>query len=226
VVPEFIVPDWDAPSTVRALFTTRAFGDAAGRAGRARLARLLPAEPRWLRQVHGCAVAAADTGPAAPEADAAVARRPGHVCAVLVADCLPVLLADRDARAVAAVHAGWRGLAAGVIEAAVAATGVAPARLLAWLGPAIGPQAYEVGEEVRTAFLARDRALAAAFAPTRPRHWRLDLYRAARMRLAACGVARVWGEGRCTATERAHFYSWRGERARARMAALVWLAEA
>ncbi len=238
-----LVPDWPAPAAVRALVTTRAGGVSAGayaslnlgtRCGddpaavaenRRRLAALLPAEPAWLRQVHGVRVAEADdVRGEEPEADAAVARRPGTVCAVLVADCLPVLFAREDGGAVAAAHAGWRGLAAGVLEATLEALGARPESLLAWLGPAIGPRVYEVGDEVRDAFLARDAAAAAAFAPARPGHWLLDLYAAARGRLAARGLTRVYGGGLCVHTEHERFYSYRRERTTGRMAALVWLA--
>ena len=137
---------------------------------------------------------------------------------------MPVLLADERGQAVGIAHAGWRGLCAGVIEAAVAAMGAPAGRVLAWLGPAIGPDAYEVGEEVRAAFVDRDTRAAAAFRPARPGHWHLDLYGVARQRLAACGVTRTSGGGLCTASEPARFYSWRRDRAAERMAAAIWLA--
>ena len=155
--------------------------------------------------------------------DAAVARRKGTVCAVMAADCMPVLLADASGAVVAAAHAGWRGLSAGVIEAAVDAMRVAPAEVIAWLGPAIGPRVYEVGEEVRAAFLKRDAAAAAAFVPTRSGHWLLDLYAVARQRLAKLGVERVYGGGLCTYSDPERFYSYRRDRASGRMAALIWL---
>jgi len=158
-----------------------------------------------------------------PEADASVARAPGAVCVVKAADCLPVLLSDEAGTVVGAAHAGWRGLAAGVIEATVDAMRAPSGALLAWLGPAIGPQAYEVGEEVRAAFLARDAQLAAAFTPNRPRHWLLDLYAAARQRLAVRGVTRVYGGGFCTFSEPERFPSWRRDRSRERIAAYLWL---
>ncbi len=225
---ELIVPDWPAPSVVRALVTTRAFGDLrAPGEGRARIRDRLPSEPLWLRQVHGGEVASADAGGAAggePEADAAVARIRGRVCAVLTADCLPVLIASRAGDAVGVAHAGWRGLAAGVIEATAAAMQSAPENLLAWLGPAIGPRAYEVGADVRDAFIARDAQALGAFSPSRPGHWWFDLYAVARQRLAASGVTRVFGGTHCTHTEASRFYSWRRDRAAERMAALIWLA--
>lgn len=221
---EVIIPEWPAPAAVKALVTTRALGDMREAAARARLRARLPAEPVWLRQVHGATVVEATPQAAGVEADASFTRTRGTVCAVRIADCLPVLLAAEDASVVGIAHAGWRGLAAGVIEALVAAMAMRAGGLVAWLGPAIGPTAYEVGEEVREAFLARDRALAAAFAPARPGHWMLDLYAAARRRLAAAGVGRVAGGGFCTRTEAARFFSWRRERTSARMAAAIWLA--
>lgn len=221
-----IVPDWPAPPRVRALASTRALGDMRrGGDGRARLRALVPAEPLWLRQVHGTAVADADHAApeSAPEADAAVARRHGTVCAVMVADCMPVILAHEAGDAVGIAHAGWRGLAAGVIEATLDALHAPPPRVIAWLGPAIGPNAYEVGDEVREEFLRRDAEAASAFRPARPGHWLLDLYTAARQRLARAGVERVLGGGYCTHSEPARFFSWRRDRAAERMAALVWI---
>ncbi len=239
-----IVPDWNVPAAVRALVTTRAGGVSGGahatlnlglRCGdeveavlenRRRLRALLPAEPLWLRQVHGrnvLFVASEPADDAEHEADASVTVLPHRVCAVLVADCLPVLLADRRGEAVGVAHAGWRGLANGVIEATVGAFPCAPTRLVAWLGPAIGPKVYEVGDEVRAAFLAQDAAAAAAFVATRPGHWLADLYTLARQRLSACGVRQVGGGGFCTHAESERFYSYRRDRITGRMAALVWL---
>jgi YfiH family protein len=224
VTTEFITPDWRVPANVRALMTTRALGDVKDEAVRRRLRAELPADPCWLKQVHGTNVidAAGYRGPV--DADASFARTKSVVCAVMAADCMPVLLAEEKGEAVAAAHAGWRGLSAGVIEATVAAMGLAPSRLLAWLGPAIGPQAYEIGAEVREAFLTKDSGAASAFVPTRPGHWNADLYALARRRLAAIGVTRVAGGGYCTATEAGRFHSWRRDRSAQRMAALVWLA--
>jgi len=207
-----IVPDWPAPARVRALVTTRGGGEPR-----------LPAAPAWLRQVHGTGVVDAGSSTGEPEADASIARRPGVVCAVKAADCMPVLLADGAGSVVGAAHAGWRGLCAGVIEATIDAMRVPGETLIAWLGPAIGPQAYEVGEEVRAAFIARDAQAAAAFAPNRPGHWLLDLYAVARQRLAARGVTRVYGGGFCTYSEPERFPSWRRDRTRERIAAFVWL---
>ena len=207
-----IVPDWPAPARVRALVTTRGEGNPP-----------LPAAPAWLRQVHGTAVIDAALAANEPEADASVARQPNTVCVVKAADCLPVLLVDDAGSVVGAAHAGWRGLAAGVIEATVAEMRVVPQSLIAWLGPAIGPKVYEVGEEVRAAFLARDAQAAAAFTPNRPGHWLLDLYAVARQRLAARGVARVYGGGFCTYSEPERFPSFRRDGTRERIAAYVWL---
>lgn len=235
--------DWPAPPGIHALttlrdgpghsappFATFNLGDRCGddpaavQANRRRLAALLalPAEPLWLRQVHGVGVCRADTGTASVEADAAVSRTAGRVLAILTADCLPVLLCADDGSEIAAAHAGWRGLAAGVLEATVAAMDSAPPRLLAWLGPAAGPQAYEVGAEVRTAFVARDPAAAAAFVPTRPGHWCCDLYTLARQRLAALGLSRVYGGGLCTISDPQRFYSHRRDGRSGRMASLIW----
>lgn len=214
-----IRPDWPAPNAVRVLVTTRDFGDLAGDEGRRRLRALLPADPAWLRQVHGTTVVDLDKKNS-NEGDAAVTRTPGRVCAVLAADCMPVLLADEAGSAVAAAHAGWRGLSAGVLEAAVSALGVSPRKQLAWLGPAIGPRVYEVGEDVRAAF-PQD---AGAFAPTRPGHWNLNLYAVARRKLRACGVTRIGGGDYCTYSEPGRFFSYRRDRARERMAAVIWIA--
>jgi YfiH family protein len=181
----------------------------------------LPSPPRWLRQVHGTSVAV-EPGDDEPEADAAVTRMPGTALAILTADCLPVVLASEDGNEVAAAHAGWRGLAAGVLEATVAAMQAAPERVLAWLGPCAGPQAYEVGQDVFDAFLARDPRAAAAFVATRPGHWRVDLYALARQCLLAAGVARVHGGGLCTISDPQRFYSHRRDRRTGRMATRVW----
>jgi YfiH family protein len=215
---DVIRPDWPV-ARAQALVTTAAMGDMASDAGRARLRALLPGEPRWLHQVHGARVVDADTTRTLVQADAAVARARGTVCVVKIADCMPVFLADEAASVVGAAHAGWRGLAGGVLEATVEATRVAPASLFAWLGPAIGPRVYEVGEEVRAAFPGHE----AAFQPTRAGHWLLDLYAVARNRLKAAGVTRISGGGFCTQTE-SRFYSYRRERNEKRMAAAIWLA--
>lgn len=212
---DVIRPDWPAPSRVQAFVTTRASGDPRAR---------VPSEPAWLKQVHGTAVLDAATVRGRPEADAAFSRAAGVVCVVGAADCMPVLLADDEGTVVGAAHAGWRGLCAGVIEATLDAMGADPARVLAWLGPAIGPEVYEVGAEVREAYLDRDPRAASAFRPTRPGHWLLDLYAVARQRLVSRGVARVHGGGFCTYSDAARFHSFRRDRTTERMAAMIWLA--
>jgi YfiH family protein len=226
-----IEPDWNAPHGVRALVTTRAVGELAALAS---LVPALPSAPRWLRQVHGVAVADLDVLPpdaGEPVADASIATRPGIVSVVRTADCLPVLLAADDGSAVAAAHAGWRGLAAGVLENTVHALSarLAPGvTLRAWLGPAIGPGNFEVGPEVRDAFLAADARAGVAFAPGREHKWFCDLYCIARQRLGRLGVVAIAGGGRCTYAEEALFHSHRrdvqhrGQAGTGRMATLIW----
>jgi YfiH family protein len=246
--PDWIVPAWPAPRRVRALMTTRAGGvsqvpyasmNPAGHVGdapeavvenRRILRQELPAEPLWLDQVHGNQVAEAGRDGEGTEADASIARQPGQVCAVLTADCLPVLFCDRGGRAVAAAHAGWRGLAGGVLEATVAAMGVASDEVIAWLGAAIGPDAFEVGEEVREAFVKQHPLAAVAFRPALPgtldgvpRKWLADIYALARIRLASIGVTDVHGGGLCTYTDQARFFSYRRDKMTGRMASLIWL---
>ncbi len=187
----------------------------------------LPSPPRMTRQVHGirCLRVDAATAPeniARIEADALYTDAPGVVVGVRHADCLPLLIAGRDGTEVAAVHAGWRGLAAGVIESAVREFHSAPDRLVAWLGPAIGPDAFEVGDEVRAAFVAHDAAAGAAFRPHRDGKWWCDLYRLARQRLAALGVIDIGGGGDCTFRDAARFHSFRRDRSPLRMASLIW----
>lgn len=241
----WLTPDWPAPARVRAAVTTREgpgnapnssyefnvgtrCGDDPARvsANRAALAEVLalPGTPNWLRQVHDTNVVDVDGELSTePEADAAVTRTTGVVLAIQTADCLPVLFCSTDGTEVAAAHAGWRGLSAGVLEAALAAMRAPPAQIIAWLGPAIAARSYEVGDEVCGAFLARDSAAASAFAATRPGHWTCDLYELARQRLGAAGVTRVSGGGRDTFTDaRLHSYR-RDGAASGRMVSLVWL---
>jgi len=238
--PEWIVPDWPAPAGVRAFITTRAGGvstdafasfNVGQRAGddpqavtanRERLRSMLPQEPRWLKQVHGARVVDADTLADIPEADAAVARNPGTVCAVLIADCIPVLLTDKAGTAVAVAHAGWRGLAGGVVENTVERMALPPRSLMAYLGPGIGPRAFEVGADVRDAFLATDLRAEAAFAPRAAGKWLADLFLLARQRLERCGVGSVHGGNLCTHSDPGRFYSYRRDRSTGRMAALIW----
>jgi hypothetical protein len=211
-----ITPDWHAPASVRTLVTTRDFGDVATQDTRHRLRTLLPAEPVWLKQVHGNRVVDVEHSQIR-EADAAIARKTASVCVVQMADCMPVLFTDEAGTTVAAAHAGWRGLSGGVLEATVEAMGVPPQRLIAWLGPAIGPRVYEVGDEVRAAFGGYE----AAFQPTRPGHWLLDLYAVARRKLS--GLREVSGGSFCTYSEPERFFSYRRDRTRSRMAAFIWL---
>ncbi|TAA27095.1 MULTISPECIES: peptidoglycan editing factor PgeF [Pseudoxanthomonas] len=202
-------------------------------ANRAELAALagLPSLPHWLRQVHGTGVARFETPLGAPraqgdepEGDAAVTDAPGVVLAILTADCLPVVFAAADGSEVAAAHAGWRGLADGVLERTVAAMRTPAAHVRAWLGPAAGPDAYEIGQDVFDAFTANDPGAAAAFVATRPGHWRVDLYALARRRLAAVGVTDVHGGTLCTISDPQRFFSHRRDRRSGRMATLVWRA--
>ena len=246
----WIKADWPAPAGVHAL-TTRRFGAGVSlapfdrfnlglRSGDAAQAvtenrrqlvdtLALPAAPRWLQQVHGVEVARFDAAVARdvePVADGAVTRVPGEVLAILTADCLPAVFAARDGSEIAAAHAGWRGLAAGVLEATLAAMRSAPQDVIVWLGPAAGPQAYEIGEEVRDAFVAHDPRADAAFAATRPGHWRVDLYALARQRLVGAGIApdQIHGGDRCTISEPEHFFSHRRDARSGRIATLVWMA--
>lgn len=234
-------PEWPAPAHVRALVTTRSGGVSGGAfaslnlgdhvgddplavaRNRAILREHLPAEPQWLKQVHTTHVALAETVCGVPEADACVTTQANRVCAVLTADCLPVLLCDRDGTVVGAAHAGWRGLAAGVLEKTVAAMEASPANLLAWLGPAIGPEAFEVGEEVRDIFVADDPDAADAFRPVAQGKYLADIYHLARLRLARCGMTQVYGGEFCTYRNEKRFFSYRREGITGRMASLIWL---
>ncbi|MCG9105850.1 peptidoglycan editing factor PgeF [Laribacter hongkongensis] len=236
---------WPAPARVRTLITTRDGGvslapyaslnlgqhvgddPAAVAENRARLRACLPAEPFWLNQVHGIGVqeACADAPDVPPDADAGFTRQPGVVCAVMTADCLPVLLTDRSGCVVAAAHAGWRGLCNGIIEATIARMAVPANDILAWLGPAIGPDAFEVGPEVRTAFMAHDPTAASAFAAIPDAKYLADIYLLARQRLNACGVTEVHGGDACTVTERERYFSYRRDGRTGRMASLIWLAD-
>jgi YfiH family protein len=238
-----IFPDWPAPKQVRAVTTTRLGGVSTGpfasfnlgdhvgddrgcvAANRKRLTQLLklPAAPLWLNQTHGREVVNADREMSSVIADAAYARRSARVCAVLTADCLPVLLCDRAGRCVAAVHAGWRGLAAGVLGSTLASLACDPAQMLAWLGPAIGPQAFEVGEDVKAAFLALDQAYAECFKPSPRGRWLANLYGLAHRHLRTQGVQAIYGGNWCTVTDAEHFFSFRRDGRTGRMASLIWL---
>ncbi len=236
-----LIPDWPAPPSVQALVTTRLGGvsgepyasfnlsyrvgddEAAVDENRRRLRAWLPAEPRWLRQVHGTVVVDADGVTAPVDADAAFTRSPGVVCTISIADCLPVLFCNRAGTVAGAAHAGWRGLAGGVLENTVAALGCAPAELIAWLGPGIGPTAFEVGADVLDAFVAHNEGARAAFRPQAGGKWLCDLFLLARQRLGALGVGAVSGGDRCTFREAERFFSYRRDRTTGRMAAFLWL---
>jgi YfiH family protein len=241
--PSWLVPEWPVPVRVRALSTFRRGGASAApyaslnlgdhvgdspnivaenRRGLA-AAAALPAEPTWLAQIHGARVADLDAEGTPGPADASFSRQPGRVCAILTADCLPILLAADSGDLVAAAHAGWRGLAGGIIESTVASLPVPPARLMAWLGPAIGARHFEVGGEVRTALLERDPGADAAFTPNARGRFMADLDGLARRRLAALGVGRVYGGGQCTFADEDRFFSHRRDGVTGRQATLIWL---
>ncbi len=248
----FIFPDWPAPASVRAAFTLRTggisvppydtlnagahVGDAAEAVAenrrRIREQLRLPGEPVWLEQVHGIEVVELAPGKgggasaavaAPPRADAVVTRNAGRVCAIQVADCMPVLFAARDGSAVGAAHAGWRGLAGGVLEETVRKLGVPPAGLVAWMGPAIGRAHFEVGGEVRDAFLSNDPGAGVVFDLNSRGRWQCDLYALAKRRLAALGVGSVSGGEWCTYADASRFFSYRRDGQCGRMAALIWI---
>ncbi len=240
---KLIQPDWSAPAVVRAFTTTRTGGlsrdpwggpDFGGSGGddtcrvdqnRKLLRGYLPSEPYWLKQVHGSRVVNYEESSTRPiEADAVISTEVGQVCAILTADCLPVLLCNKSGRQVAAVHAGWRGLAAGVLEAAVTAMDGYPEELLAWLGPAIGPQVYTVGQDVVDRFRAVSEENSSAFV-RRGERWLADLYQLARLALSRVGVSQVSGGQYCTYSEPEKFFSYRRDGVTGRMASVIWLAE-
>jgi len=239
--PSWFVPDWPLPAGVHALQTIRGGGASAGpyaafnlgdhvgdapaavALNRRRLAACVPGRIGWLQQVHGTAVADLDhLYEAVPVADAAIARERGVACAIMTADCLPVLFCAADGSVVGAAHAGWRGLLAGVLEATVSAMAMSPGRIRAWLGPAIGPEAFEVGAEVRDAFVARDAAAAGCFRPLPEGKWLADLHALARQRLADVGVTDVAGGDACTFRDADRFFSYRRDGITGRMATLIW----
>jgi YfiH family protein len=237
-----ITPEWPAPANVKALQTTRHggistapydtlnlglhVGDSPQAVARNRqlLEPFLPSEPVWLEQVHGTVVADADSASCHVQADASIARHRGTVCVVMTADCLPVLLCDEAGTVVGAVHAGWKGLAAGVIEATVKAMGVAPHKLMAWFGPAIGQEAFEVGAEVRAAFIAHQARAAEAFvAHGGEGKYLADLYLLARQRLEVLGIRKVSGGNYCTYHQKDKFFSYRRDGVTGRMGTFIWL---
>ena len=244
---DVIVPDWPAPPCVKALFTTRPGGVSTGPyaslnlgahvgddasnvlENRRRLGELLPVEPAWLNQVHGVNVVLAETVPSLDadhlKADAVVTAQRHTPCAVLVADCLPVLLCSEDGTIVGAAHAGWRGLQAGVLERTVEAMNASPAKLMAWLGPAIGPNAFEVGTDVFDAFTAESAEDASALQPIigKPDKYLADIYTLARRRLQRAGVHAIFGGQFCTVTESTRFFSYRRDGQTGRMAGLIWI---
>jgi polyphenol oxidase len=225
---------------VRALITTRDGGVSSGKfaslnlstrvgddprrvaRNRAILRACLPAEPAWVKQAHGTAVIDAARATPDAEADGVVTQRPGEVCAVMTADCLPVLFSDRAGKCIGIAHAGWRGLAAGILENVIRTMHALPQDLIAYIGPGIGARRYEVGEDVRKAFVERDPAAAKSFAPRQNGIYLADLCALARQRLAAAGVAEVYGGEFCTASE-GRFFSFRRDRTTGRMASLIWL---
>lgn len=244
--PTFIYPDWPAPANVGALVTTRRGGASTAPfdsynlglhvgddplhvlQNRQHLEHELATQhpPQWLQQVHGIAVVEACANNAAPAADACYTTEPGLPCAVMTADCLPVLFCTQKGDRVAAAHAGWRGLADGVLEATVRKLQVCPTELLVWLGPAIGPQQFEVGDEVRNAFITFEAGCAQAFAarPNKPGHWLADIYQLARIRLELLGVEQIYGGDFCTFTDAQRFFSYRRDGITGRMASLIWRA--
>jgi YfiH family protein len=245
--PDWIVPDWPAPSNVRAFITTRSGGVSTGPyasfnlgyttgddaaavdANRARLRDALPDEPRWLEQVHGARVVEAEGVHDRPRADASVATAAETVCAIMVADCLPILLSNGSGSVVAAAHAGWRGLADGVIEntvGAMIARGAETKEILAYIGPGIGPSAFEVGDDVYATYTSRDPGAVAAFKAHAPGKWLADLPMLARRALARCGVTHVYGGDLCTWSDPQRFYSYRRDRTTGRMGALIWRLDA
>lgn len=240
--PPVIIPQWPAQDNIRAYTTTRSGGvssppyhslNLAHHVGdkpeavtenRTRLHRSLslPNQPSWLEQIHSKEVVFADKGPG-QRGDASIASEPGPVCVILTADCLPLLLCDRKGTRVAAVHAGWRGLAAGLIEVTVSALKVPGESLLAWLGPAIGPKVFEVGPEVKRIFLDQDHRNASAFKAHGQNRWLADIYQIARLRLTSLGIRSIYAGHYCTVTDSDRFYSYRRDGQTGRMATLIWL---
>ena len=245
----WIVPDWPAPSNIKALFTTREggvsinstngayaslnlavhvnddFGNVAY--NRVLLRRYLPAEPIWLKQVHGILpIWIDDIVTAVPEGDAALCRKPGTVCVVMVADCLPIFLCDVEGRTVGVIHAGWRGLAKGIIEQSVAGMQVIPRSLIAWLGPAIGPSHFIVGADVYNAFIQHDSQASEAFTPSGNDYqekWLVNIFLLARQRLKKIGLTKIYGGEICTFSDPVRFFSYRRDGKTGRMAALIWI---
>lgn len=239
---ELIIPDWPAPEAVSACTTTRGGGFSRGPWSQLNLAdhvgddatavsrnrellgqRLaLRSEPVWLQQVHGCDVCKAEDAENHPVSDASISSNPGVVCAVLTADCLPILLCDESGTHVGAIHAGWRGLAAGVIERTIEALPVSAGKILAWMGPAIGPDMFEVGDDVFEVFVRHDRQARNAFKKHGDK-WLCDIYLLAKQRLTNVGVDKIYGGGLCTCSDHSRFYSYRRDGVTGRMASLIWI---
>ena len=237
-----LVPDWPAPANIRAVITTRLGGTSKSpydsfnlathvgdrpehvAANRQRLAKELglKSEPCWLQQIHSSRVVEVHETQHVIDADAGFSRQPQVVCVVMTADCLPVLFCDRQGSVVAAAHAGWRGLVGGILEATISAMQVDGAELMAWLGPAIGARVYEVGVEVRDAFVSQMPEAASAFVATGEAHWSMDIYQLARQRLQASGLEHIYGGELCTFSDSKHFYSYRRDGVTGRMASLIW----
>lgn len=238
----FIKPDWPAPDNIKAFTSTRQQGVSEGtyasfnvaghvedqpdhvQQNRAILKEQLnlPSEPLWLEQVHGVnAVDVASTTDVV-QADASFADQPNQVCVVMTADCLPLLICNKQGTKLAAAHAGWRGLKDGVIESTIAALQENPDDVLVWLGPAIGPDAFEVGDEVRQQFIDEHAEAAQAFVQNKPGHWLADIYQLARIRLKQMNIHQIYGGGFCTYTDKERFYSYRRDGATGRMASLIW----
>ncbi len=239
----FITPNWPAPANIKCLNTMRTGGVSQGpfesfnlgvhvgdeiahvTANRARLTEYLPSEPMWLNQIHGTQVAQSSQYTSVCDADASMAQQPNEVCVVMTADCLPVLFCNSKGTQVAAAHAGWRGLLDGVLENTVSAFNHS-SDVMAWLGPAIGPNAFEVGQEVKDGFCAQNGACESCFKPSiNSGKWLADLYSLARLRLAAIGVSDVYGGDFCTYTDQARFFSYRRDGVTGRMASCIWLTD-
>jgi YfiH family protein len=221
-----ITPDWPAPPQVKSCTTTRDFGSLVEDINRKALIEELnlPSKPIWLKQVHGITNVRSEPDNIDCEADASFSNQSGSVCVIMTADCLPVLFCDKAGKQIAAVHAGWRGLAAGVLEETLKNFNVAsPEEILVWLGPAIGPEKFEVGDEVRDAFIKHLPEAEQAFKASSDGHWFADLYLLARQRLAAQAVNNVYGGNFCTYTDIDRFYSFRRNKITGRMASLIWL---
>ena len=241
LIEHCLIADWPAPRQIRTLQTTRSggfssspytslnLGDHVGdnpltvERNRMLLHSWLPSEPVWLQQVHGTAVVDAGLTSCWPQADACITSAPGAVCAIMTADCLPVLLCNELGTVVGAAHAGWRGLCDGVIEQTVQSMNVPPQTLMAWLGPAIGPLAFEVGEEVRAAFVARQPEATTAFVPVMSGKWLADIYLLARLRLITLGINRVYGGKLCTYSDNQRFFSYRRDCTTGRMGTFIWI---